>query len=237
VENGKASYNGISFRIDPSLDDGLAARICSASTGEGQQIGIQAHPPYTEFFFSTYNRSNVYFQPQIRVYEATGDLQNYMFPLNMLDDLKTTLAQRPEPVAWFQHSPLHTRQVYLDFANGTGVRGLIQYMQDYFFYTNNGLLYEFHGLTQNGTYFVHVRYPVSVPFLMELQGVSLPPNNINPSAIAIPDWPSDYEQQRQVIEAYNTEALRRFEQMSEAEALPNIALLDALVQSIEVSKP
>jgi hypothetical protein len=237
VGNGQASYNGISFEIDPSLNAGLAARICSGSTGEGEQMGIQAHPPYTEFFFQTYSRGNVDYQPEIRVYEVTGDMQSYLFPLNMFDELKTTLAQRPEPITWFQHSPLHMHEAYLDFANGAGVRGLIQYMQDYFFYTNNGLIYEFHGITKDGRHFVSVRYPVSVPFLMELDGFTLPPNNINPTAIAISDWPSDFEQQHHVIEAYNNEALQRFKQMSESDAYPDLGLIDRLVKSIEVKQP
>ncbi|HEY3475901.1 MAG TPA: hypothetical protein VGK56_14920, partial [Anaerolineales bacterium] len=235
--NNQASYNGISFRIDPSLNHGLAARICSASTGEGEQIGIQAHPPYTEFFFPTYSRGNVYFQPQIRVYEVTGDLQNYSYPINVLDELKATLQQRPQPVTWFQHSPLHTREAYLDFGNGAGARGLIQYMQDVFFFSNNGLIYEFHGLTADGRYFINVRYPVSVPFLMEIEGISLPPKNINQNAIPIAEWPNSYEQQRQVIEAYNAEALQRFEQMSDSESFPDLAWLDQMVQSIQVSRP
>ena len=200
-------------------------------------MGIQAHPPYTEFFFQTYSRGNVDYQPQIRVYEVTGDMQNYLFPLNMFDDLKTALAQRPEPVTWFQHSPLHTHEAYLDFVNGAGVRGLIQYMQDYFFYTNNGLIYEFHGVTKDGRHFVSVRYPVSVPFLMELKGFTLPPNNINPNAIAISAWPSDFEQQHKVIEAYNNEALQRFEQMPDSDVFPKLGLLDQLVQSIQVNQP
>jgi hypothetical protein len=72
---------------------------------------------------------------------------------------------------------------------------------------------------------------------MELDGISLPPNNLNSQAIPIPEWPSDFEQQRKVIEAYNTEALSRFEAMSDSDALPDIALLDALVESLRVSKP
>jgi hypothetical protein len=236
VVDRRASYNGISFSIDEAMNYGMAARICPAATTDPQGW-TEAHPPYTEFFFQTYSRGNVDFQPSIRVYEVTGDMQSYIYPLGALDELQATLKQRSEPVAWYQHSPLHTREAYLDFANGAGVRGLIQHMQDIFFYTNNGLIYEFEGLTQDGRYFVQVRYPVSVPFLMELNGFTLPPNNINPQAIAIPEWPSSFEQQRQVIEAYNNEALQRFEQMSDSDVFPNLALLDQLVQSIQVSQP
>jgi len=237
VMDGQASYNGISFTIDPSLDYGLTARSCSATTAGEQQLVREAHPPYTEFFFSAYSRGNIDSQPHIRVYEVTGDLENYLYPINSLDDLKLAVEQRPEPVTWFQHSPLHTRQAYLDFANGTGIRGLIQYMQDFFFFTNNGLIYEFNGLTRDGRHFVSVRYPVSVPFLMELKGATLPPNNINPGAIVIPAWPDDFKLQRQVIEAYNDEAFRRFEQMSDRDVFPDLALLDRLVLSIRVSQP
>jgi hypothetical protein len=237
VVNGQASYNGISFNIDPSLDYGLTARICSATTVEEQQMVNEAHPPYTEFFFPTFSRGNIDYQPQIRVYEVTGNLENYLFPINSLDELQAGLDQRPKPILWFQNSPLHTHEAYLDFANGAGVRGLLQYMQDYFFYTNNGLIYEFQGLTQDVRHFVSVRYPVSVPFLMELDGFTLPPNNINPNAIAILEWPSEYEDQRRVIEIYNNEALQRFEQMADSDVFPNLALLDQLVQSIQVSQP
>jgi hypothetical protein len=237
VVNGQASYNGISFHIDPSLDYGLTARICSATTVEEQQMMNEAHPPYTEFFFPTFSRGNIDHQPQIRIYEVTGDLENYLYPINSLDELRADLEQHSEPILWYQNSPLHTREAYLDFANGTGVRALLQYMQDYFFYTNNGLTYEFQGLTQDGRHFVSVRYPVSVPFLMELDGFTLPPNNINPGAIAIAEWPSEYEDQRRVIEIYNNEALQRFEQMSDSDVLPSLTLLDQMVQSIQVSQP
>ncbi len=235
--DGQVAYNGIAFRIDPSLADVLAVRTCPATTAAEQQMVNEAHPPFTEFMFPGYSRSNTDYQPSIRVYELTGDLESYLYPINVIEDLNSTIEQRPEPVTWFQHSPLHARQTYLDFTDGAGVRGLVQYMQDFFFFTNNGLIYEFYGLTQDERHLVHVRYPVSVPFLMELEGFSLPPVNVNPQAIPVPEWPGEFDAQRQVIEAYNTEALQRFEQMSESDALPNLALLDQLVQSIEVSQP
>ena len=198
--NGKMSYNGISFEINPSLASTLAARVCPELQYQENQGPGEAHPPYTQFFFPTFNRQNVDFQPEVRVYEVTGDMQNYLYPLNMLGDLQTVIDQRPEPVTWFDHAPLHAQQKYLSFANGAGVRSLVQYMQDRFFFTNNGLTYEFNGLTQDGQYFVSVRFPLGAPFLMELSGPD-PLTNINSQAIAIPNWPSDYEQQVEIIQA------------------------------------
>jgi len=166
VVDGRAYYNGTSFSIDPALNDGLAARICPATDWDPQGWN-DAHPPYTEFFFQTYSRQNVEVQPSIRVYDVTGDLQNYPYPLGAPEELKATLEQRPKPITWFNGAALHTREAYLDFGNGAGVRGLVQHLQDIFFFTNNWFIYEFNGLTQDGRYFVEVRYPVSVPFLME----------------------------------------------------------------------
>jgi hypothetical protein len=66
---------------------------------------------------------------------------------------------------------------------------------------------------------------------------ALPPNNLNPQAIAIPDWPSDFTEQVKVVEAYNGEALRRLNEMKDGDAQPDLAQLDALVQSIRVDMP
>jgi hypothetical protein len=235
--DGRIEYNGISFDLDPALAYTLSARSCPAVPLQENQGPGEAHPGYVAFTFPTFNRENIEIQPELRVYEVSGDMSAYTYPLNSLDELQTVINQHPEPVVWFNTSPLHTRQAYLSFDNGAGVRGLVQYMQDFFFYTNNGLLYEYNGLTQDGRYFLNFRHPLSVPFLMELDGISLPPNNLNSQAIPIPEWPSDFEQQRKVIESYNTEALSRFEAMSDSDALPDIALVDALVESVQVSKP
>ncbi len=237
VVDGRVSYNGISFDLNPALADTLTASVCPRVLYQENQGPGEAHPSYIAFTFSVENNRNVEYQPELRIYEVAGDMSQYLFPLNSLDELSTVLTEKPEPATWFNSSPLHTYQTYLGFANGTGVRGLVQYMQDFFFYTNNGLLYEFNGLTQDGRYVVSIRYPLSVPFLMELDGSLLPPVNLNPQAIAISEWPAEYDQQYKVIEAYNTEAISRFEQMKDSDASPNIALLDALVQSIQVEKP
>jgi len=233
---GQVDYHGISFSLDPALADTLTASECSQVPYQESQGPGEAHPSYVAFTFPREDHRNVEYQPELRIYEVAGDMSQYLFPLNSLNELSTVLTERPEPATWFNASPLHTHQTYLSFANGSGVRGLLQYMQDFFFYTNNGLIYEFNGLTQDGRYVVSLRYPVRVPFLMELEGSRLPPVNLNPQAIALSEWPAEYEQQVKVIEAYNAEAISRFEQMKDGDASPNIALLDALVQSIQVEK-
>lgn len=234
--DGKVSYNGISVAVDASLPYPTFARVCKAE-GDDPEMGKEVHRPYTQFSFQDNDRRITNFEPEIRVYEVTGDQQGNIYPLNLLDELQTTLEQRPEPVTWFKNHALHTHEKYLDFKNGSGVRGLVQYMQDAGFYTNNGLTYEFNGLTGDGHYFVQARLPVSVPFLIEMDGFQLPPVNLNPGAIVIPEWPASYEQQRQVIEAYNNDALQRFEQTPDSDFSPDLALLDSIVQSIRVEQP
>lgn len=238
IVSGAVSYERIAFEIDPALAKSVMAQSCPSVALSTDQAPGEAHPPYTAFSFTGDDRQNVDFQPEIRVYELAGDLRQYLFPINSIADLQAVIDERVEPITWLNTSPLHAHQAYLDFADGAGVRGLVQYLQDFFFFTNNGMLYEFHGLTQDGRYFVSVRYPMSVPFLMELTDpVALPPANVNPQAIPIPAWPSEFEQQRQVIETYNAEALSQLEQMADSDAEPELALLDALVQSIEINTP
>lgn len=234
--DGNVSYNGISFNVSPDLATAIAVKACPEVASQSGQAPDAAHPAYTTFFFPTYNRQNVDFQPELRIYEVSDDMSQFIFPLNMLNELRTTLVERPDPLSWFDAAPLHVRQKYLDFANGAGIRGLVQYMQDRFFYTNNGLMYEFNGLTQDGRYFISFRYPVTVAFLMDLTSLD-PSSNVNPSAIPVAEWPSEYEKQLQVVDAYNTEALLRFEQMGEDGTFPSLTLLDALVQSLQVSAP
>jgi hypothetical protein len=170
------------------------------------------------------------------VYIVEGDLQAFLYPINSLGDLKNTIKLRPDPATWFDGAPLHVRRKYLDFANGAGVRGVVEYAQDIFFFTNDGLLYEFDGLTQDGRYYINVRFPIAAPFLMDIEHGD-PNTNVNANAIGIPNWPSDYNDQGNTIKTYNTEALRRFDQMAESDFAPDLAALDALVKSIQIVAP
>jgi hypothetical protein len=234
-ESGHFSYQGISFHLNPALATSVTAQQCAAVPFRVEDVPGSAHPAGVTFTFPT-ERQRVDFQPLIAVYAIQGDMQQYLYPLNSLTELHHLFAQRTEPSPWYDAAPLHVRPQYADFAGGTGVRGIVEYMQALFFYTNSGLLYNFDGLTSDGRYYVNVRVPVAVPFLLDIEN-SDPDTNTNLEAIAVPNWPDDAAQRGQIIEAYNQEALRRFAQASNGDFGPDLALLDALVQSLEVAAP
>lgn len=234
-ENGRIAYWGISFHLDAALGTSVMAQQCAAVPFRLEDAPGTAHPAGVTFTFPT-DRQRVDFQPLIVVYAIEGDMQDYLYPLNSLGDLQNLLKLRPVPSPWSDAAPLHVRPQYLDFAGGAGVRGVIQYMQDVFFYTNNGLLYNFDGLTSDGRYYVNVRIPLAVPFLMDIEH-SDPLTNINPDAIPISGWPNDYALQGPIVEAYNQEALHRFDQATDADFTPDLAVLDALVRSLEITAP
>ena len=53
-------------------------------------------------------------------------------------------------------------------------------------------------------------------------------------AIPVPGWPKYANEQRPIIDAYNLEALRHFEQATNAEITPDLALLDTLARSLKI---
>lgn len=233
--DGRITYKGISFVLDPALAGSVDVQECPAMPFNEQLEPGATHPAYIGFRFPT-GRQRIDYQPELRVYTVAGDMRSYLYPLNVLEDLRQVVGQQPEPLTWFEAAPLHVHRTYLPFADGKGVRGVVEYAQDIFFFTNNGLLYEYDGLVDGSRYYVNLRYPVAVPFLMDIEH-SDPSTNVNPQAISVPEWNGDYNQLGKIIGAYNQEALRRFDQMSDGDFAPSLQLLDALVGSIEISVP
>jgi len=234
-DGGKIAYKGISFILDPALASRVSVKECPVVPFSNDTVPGEAHPAYVGITFPT-ERQRIDFQPELRVYTAEGDLSSFLYPLNVLSDLQNAVSNQPEPITWFDGTVLHVHRSYLPFSSGKGVRGVVEYAQDYFFYTNNGLLYEFDGLTGDGHYYVNLRFPISVPFLMDIEN-SDPRTNRNTQAIAIPEIPSDYEGMRKIIDDYNQEALRRFDPMTDAEFSPSLQSLDALMSSLAIAAP
>lgn len=225
------SYKDVQFKLDPDLGFEFTVQECEAGI-EDSPWGPQLYPAHL-VFRSDSPLLNNFVQPEIRVYMVSGDLESYTYPLNSIDELQQMLDERPEPSPWFSGLALHTGEKYLDSHYATGVRGIVEVIQDPFFWTNNYLQYAYHGLTDDGGHFISASFPLSAPFLMDIQGPD-PLTNTNPNAIPVQSWPASYEQQREIIDAYNLEVLSRFEGSSPYDFTPNFELYDALLMSLQV---
>lgn len=227
----KITFNAITFTLDPAVAKSVSVQECPEVPFQADQLPGSAHPSYTSFIFST-DRQRIENQPELRIYSISGDMSSYLYPLNSLGDLKNTLDQQPEPVTWFDTSVLHVQTAYANFKSGKGVRGMIEFAQTIFYYTNNALVYEYNGLTEDGRFYVNLRVPVTAPFLIDIENGD-PATNKNPQAIAITGL-GDPQQMQQSIETYNQEALRRFSEMKAEDASPSLKALDGLIGSLEI---
>jgi WD40 repeat protein len=227
------SYKHVQFTVYQSLGFNFTVQECQAGVlDEGWNPYYPAHL----VFKSTSTLPNHHIQPEIRVFEIPEDPQSYTYPLNSLDDLHQVLEERTEPSPWFNGVALHTGEQYLDSHYGLGVRAVVEYFQDPYFWINNYLQYVYHGLTDDGRYFIIASFPLQAPNLMDLQNAD-PRTNTNPDAIPIPGWPADYAQQDKIVEAYNQEVLRQFEATYFADLRPELGVYDFLVESIQVGVP
>ncbi len=108
---------------------------------------------------------------------------------------------------------------YLSFANGSGVRYLTQLAQGMGPINNQELFYTFQGLTDDGTQYVTLFYPVAAPDLPA-----------SPTAENV-----DYLAFQANWESYVTETVQMLNGQPAAAFLPDLALLDELVRSITIT--
>jgi hypothetical protein len=141
----------------------------------------------------------------------------------MATDLQALLQAR-QPVDRMPFLPLfnasqvmHAQAQYLDFKNGKGVRFLTQFDQAPLPVNNFELIYTFQGLTSDGKYYIAAVLPVTHPDLPATQQVS------EQQAAELNDFP-----------AYLTKTVAWLDQQPSDSFTPDLAKLDALIQSIEV---
>lgn len=228
---GRVSYQGISFTLPAELGGRVAAWECPTADIDPNDF-MRSQPAYVAFRFFT-EREQTAWQPELHFYRVEGDMRAYRYPLNALDELRSILDQRPEQAeSWFK-APLKVHTGVVPFAAGQGIRGVVIYAQDYFFFINNDLLYDFHGLTDDGRYYVRMHFPIAAPFLMDLKNGD-PRTNSNLQAIPVPAWTDDFEAIQTAIGEYNSEALRRLNVLEDDGFTPNLRLMDGLIESIRI---
>ncbi len=172
----------------------------------------------------------------VTVYPVALYRAEILFGDDIIDSLESAIETQSKdyfPVL-MAHILLRAQTRHLRFQNGAGIRAVVMKGQDTVWANNESVVYEFHGLTDDGRYYVVVTFPVDAPVLLS---TSDPWENRNEAAIPVPDLPSpaDDVQQGAVMRDYNQEAQRQLDLLNSSSFTPDLGVLDALVVSLHVA--
>jgi hypothetical protein len=145
-----------------------------------------------------------------------------------IDALREILRNKPvNPSGELPFLPLwnaaqiaHTRPVYLDFENGSGIRYLTQYGQDITVINNRNLFYTYQGLSRGDRYYVSMIFPVSLEILPA--DASSPPPGLTWDDLA-----------KRYTE-YLADVIAKIDAQYPASFKPDLSLIDSLVLSLQV---
>ena len=110
---------------------------------------------------------------------------------------------------------------YIDFGNGSGVRALCMRSHAVMPITSQELFYSFQGLTSDGAYYVAARLPISTPVL-PADGSQVPDSEI--------EWMMSGD--AAAVDVYLADTRALLEAQAPEGFTPNLAPLDAMIQSI-----
>ncbi len=216
------SYGGISFTIDPALGDRVfvdktldsigCTNFSFASEGFCRKVGCVIVCPVESYRAEILSGDDIIEGLQSAIERQSNDY----FPVLMA------------------HILLRAQTQHLGFQNGAGIRAIVMNGQDLVLANNESVEYEFHGLSDDGQYYAMVIFPIEAPILLSTYD---PAENTNKAAIPAPQLPDDEMQIGVVMREYNQEAQRQLDLLAGYSFMPDLELLDALVDSLLLTPP
>jgi len=232
-------YQEIRFRVDSSLATAVWPEVVPASPlpesldGPGYWLAI---PEHRRFTFADPDLA-----PERRRmgYNLAAEGQILVFPLAELAGMNTLVPPKigalrnmvllgsPPQAGELPLLPLtnaaqvfHAQEKYLTSSAVEGLRYISQVSQEpQPIMLSTELFYTFQGLSIDGAYYVAAFFPLSTAAL--------------PVTIEIEDWDAFHAS----YDAYLAETTARLDQLSPADFMPDLSLLDALVTSIGIEAP
>lgn len=223
----EATFSGVSFSYDAALAQSaqgavLGARPVEVAPGLGGGAPQGVRFLFDEEVVPDYLDPQ---RPQLYIYPVAGMSGLDPSIAAGIKSLQELLASKPvTPTADIFVFPLipsvqvmRTQVHYLDFINGKGVRFVTYYSQDASPITNDRVFYTFQGLTLDGQYYISASWPVKTP------------------AIADENAPAPDLSTAEKFDAYLNEVVSTVNSLPPAGFVPNLTLLDNLVQSIHAA--
>jgi hypothetical protein len=217
-------FNGISLCYDPSLATGTSTYLIDELASPDDPWFSM--PQVERIHFEGYITGEKFHSPNVEVYSVEAYSSVNDSALEIINQLDFYLGNKPNipegaiPFLpkWNAAQLFQVMPAFVSFKNGQGIRFLAEYGQYSAPVNNTDLFYTFQGITTDGKYYVSVILPVTHP--------SLPPDyNIDP--VLQQELYDDYT-------GYLAGILPTLSALPLDSFIPNLALLDALVQSLTV---
>jgi hypothetical protein len=222
-----ADYEGISFVVPSSLAGEVSgANVPASAAGPGIPFVTQI-PEHILFEFTGYADVKTSLQPQIRVVPAEKLLEIQPRAGNLIALLRTIIAIKPELLIEYMRllpfvdtSEMMFAQVQaVEFQNGMGVRFLTQYNPGRQPVNNTQLFYTYHGLTNDGKYYVAAILPVSHAVLPDTSDAITGEERA--------EFERDYP-------AYLVEITRKLNGAPASSFTPDLFVLDQMIASLQI---
>lgn len=228
---GTVTQDNVSFTVPLGVATGAQSEKVAAVTDEGSSPWWEVAPEHLKFTLTGYQIpvEDKAVQPQILVYPADEYARLNSSAADQIQKLKAVLAGTPLSKdgvpSWVTNAgPLMTAKMQtVSLQNGRGVRFLTQYDQYPAIINNREMFYLFHGLTNDGKYYIVVTLPVASSILAEDENPGSPvPSGGVPSSNG-------------TGQAYYDAVTQALDAMYEDSFNPSLFQLDALIQSITVT--
>ena len=230
------SFENISFVIPSGLATGAAPESMPA-VGEGG-APWEIAPAHTKITLTGYPLQGTFFEPHILVIPAAEyEASTHPSAAQTIERIRVLLSEAAVPtndqvpgVPMFNATKVFGSQIArVNMQSGGGVRMVTTYAQGVNPISNYDLMYQFQGLTSDGSYYVIANLPVSASFLAAQQDPSAP---LPEGGIPFPDLNTVNADQ---INAYVQAVADRLNATSPDSYQPTLAQLDSLIQSIQIS--
>ncbi len=191
-------------------------------------------PAHTVLQMSGYPPTESLWEPRIMIYPAEAYMRLSLDAERQVAQLQALLAGWPDAETDGEGLPflplpnavqiLHAKTARLDFAGGAGIRYVTQYVQDTAPVTSHSLLYTFQGLTADGRFYVSAVLPV--------ENNSLPYDIPQAQEEGFDSFTYNFD--RAGYEAYLGEQNATVDGLADDSFSPDLASLDALMQSLDL---
>jgi len=217
-------FNGISLCYDPSIAQGTSTSIVPAVTSaDNPWYNV---PQVEQIDFTNYVTGEKFHSPRIMVFSVAEYKAVFDRAEETIAELQQYIANKPNIPAdaipflptWNAAQLFKVMPAFIGFQNGQGIRFLAEYGQYSAPVNNTDLFYTFQGITNDGNYYVSIILPVTHPSL---------PADFNIDAELQQELYNNYQGYLDgIIPTLSAQPLDSFS--------PNIALLDAMIQSMMI---